>query len=85
MGEVYLLLTFISMSDPRSFLVVSTLLGQIENAENFTKMKVKHYTRIIHSKIKKELPQRCPYLSIMCMSMNYNRLLKSFYKRANPK
>jgi hypothetical protein len=53
MGEVYLLLTFISMSNPRSFLVVSTLLGQIENAENFTKMKVKHYTRIIHREIKK--------------------------------
>ncbi len=78
MGEVYLLLTFISLGDPRSFLVESTLLGQIENTENFTKMMVKYYTRIIHREIKKELPQRCPYLSIMCMSMNYNRLLKSF-------
>ncbi len=65
MGEVYLLLTFISMGAPRSFLVVSTLLGQIENAENLTQIMVKYYTRIIHREIKKGLPNDIFYLSIL--------------------
>ena len=65
MGEVYLLLTFISMGDPRSFLVVSTLLGQIENAENLTQIMVKYYTRIIHREIKKGLSNDIFYLSIL--------------------
>jgi hypothetical protein len=33
----------------------STLIGQIENKENFTQMMMKYYTRIIHREIKKGL------------------------------
>ncbi len=56
----------------------STLLGQIENKENFTQMMMKYYTRIIHREIKKGFTQRCFYLSIICKPMNYNMLLKPF-------
>ncbi len=66
------------MGGPRSFLVVSTLLGQIESAENFTQMMVKYYTRIIHREIKKGLPGDIFYLSILCKPMNYNRLVRNF-------
>ncbi len=68
MGEVYLLLTFISLGDPSSFLVESTLLGQIENTENFTKMMVKYYTRIIHREIKKGLPGDV-FIYLFCVSV----------------
>ncbi len=59
------------MGDPRSFLVVSTLPGQIENSENLTQIMVKYYTRIIHREIKKGLSNDIFYLSILYKPMNY--------------
>jgi hypothetical protein len=63
-------LTFISTGDPRSFLVVSTLLGQIENGEIL-------YTNNTQRN-KERITQRYFFSIYSVKPMNYNRLVKNF-------